>query len=110
MYVKKIRRKCGVKGCKNIESYAISKNREMGNSIIACKECLMEALAVIEEQNKPVEAPAVEDVKPVSTSLTEASKLYDTELIKDATETLVEELEESATEDKPKATRQRKVK
>ena len=69
MYVKKIKRKCGVRGCKNTESYAISKSREMGNSIIACKECLMEALAVIEEQNKPIEepitfkeAPAVDEV------------------------------------------------
>ena len=65
MYVKKIKRKCGVKGCKNTESYAISKTREMGNSIIACKECLLEALAQIEEQNKPisfVEAPAVDEV------------------------------------------------
>lgn len=103
MYVKKLKRKCGVRGCKNTDTYAISKSREMGNSIIACKECLIEALATIEEQNKPIE-----EAKPVSASLTEASKLYDTELIKDATETLVEELEESATNDKPKATRQRK--
>ena len=97
MYVKKLKRKCGVKGCKNTESYAISKSREMGNSIIACKECLVEALATIEEQNKPIK-----EVKPVSTSLTEASKLFDTELIKDATETLVEELE---AEGKPKRQR-----
>lgn len=65
MYVKKIKRKCGVRGCKNTESYAISKTREMGNSIIACKECLLEALAQIEEQNKPIsfaEAPAVDEV------------------------------------------------
>jgi hypothetical protein len=102
MYVKKIKRKCDVRGCKCTETYSISKSREMGNSIIACKECLMDALAQIEEQYKPIE-----EAKPVSASLTEASKLYDTELIKDATETLVEELEESATEGKPKATRQR---
>lgn len=64
MYVKKIKRKCGVRGCKNTVSYAISKTREMGNSIIACKECLMEALNTIEEQNKPVtfeEAPSIEE-------------------------------------------------
>lgn len=70
MYVKKIKRKCGVRGCKNTESYAISKSREMGNSIIACKECLEEALKTIEEKYMPIapiepteaitEAPAVE--------------------------------------------------
>ena len=65
MYVKKIKRKCGVRGCKNTESYAISKSREMGNSIIACKECLMETLNTIEEQNKPItfkETPVVDEV------------------------------------------------
>ena len=53
MYVKKIKRKCGVRGCKNTETYAISKSREMGNSIIACKECLEEALDKIKEQYEP---------------------------------------------------------
>ena len=87
MYVKKIRRKCGVRGCKNIESYAISKGREMGNSIIACKECIMEALAVIEEQNKPVtieEDPVIEN-NPIKETPTEA-----------------------VSEEKPKTARQRK--
>ena len=74
MYVKKIKRKCGVRGCKNTETYAISKSREMGNSIIACKECMLEALAEIEVKYAPVveetsteavtetEAPAVDEV------------------------------------------------
>lgn len=62
MYVKKIKRKCGVRGCKNIESYAISKTREMGNSIIVCKDCLMDALNTIEAQYKPIaEDPIAED-------------------------------------------------
>lgn len=69
MYVKKIKRKCGVRGCKNTETYAISKSREMGNSIIACKDCLMDALATIEAQYKPitfVEALAVEEAEAVT--------------------------------------------
>ena len=64
MYVKKIKRKCNVRGCKNTETYAISKSREMGNSIIACKDCLMDALAEIELKYAPVEAP-VEVEQPV---------------------------------------------
>lgn len=94
MYVKKIKRKCGVRGCKNTVSYAISKSREMGNSIIACKECLLEALAKIEEMNKPIvenfpEAPAVEETP------TEVDKAVDEAVDKAPTE-------------KPKTTRQRK--
>lgn len=73
MYVKKIKRKCGVRGCKNTESYAISKSREMGNSIIACKECLEEALAIIEEQNKPAKEnfPEVPALEPIEETVTE---------------------------------------
>lgn len=65
MYIKKIKRKCNVRGCKNTETYAISKSREMGNSIIACKECMLEALAEIELKYAPAEvveeAPAVDE-------------------------------------------------
>ena len=92
MYVKKIKRKCGVRGCKNTESYAISKSREMGNSIIACKECLLEALAVIEEQNKPIEEPITFKEAPA------------------VDEVIDEAVSEEAPneEEKPKTTRQRK--
>lgn len=58
MYVKKIRRRCGNRGCRSTSNvYAISKTREMGNSIIVCEDCLREALKTIEEANKPVVAP-----------------------------------------------------
>ena len=64
MYVRKIRRKCGNRGCRNTSNvYAISKAREMGNSIIVCEDCLREALKTIEEANKPIVEPteAVEE-------------------------------------------------
>ena len=98
MYVKKIKRKCGVRGCKNTVTYAISKTREMGNSIIACKECLMEALAQIEEQNKPiVEEGAVEVIEDT------------TEPIIVSEEPKIEPIKaEEKAETKPKQTRQRK--
>ena len=60
MYVKKIRRRCGNRGCRNTSNvYAISKTREMGNSIIVCEDCLREALKTIEEANKPIIEPTV---------------------------------------------------
>ena len=44
MFVKKFKRKCDVRGCKNTaDVYLISKRREMGNTIAICKECLKEA-------------------------------------------------------------------
>ena len=54
MYVKKIKRICGVRGCKNTEVFAISKTKEMGNSVIICKDCLKDALASIENYVEPV--------------------------------------------------------
>lgn len=55
MNVRKLKRKCGVRGCKNTESYAISLTREAGNSIIACKDCLESALKAIKEKYEPKE-------------------------------------------------------
>jgi hypothetical protein len=98
MYVKKIKRKCGVRGCKNTESYAISKTREMGNSIIACKECLMDALATIEEQYK-----SIEEFKE-ATPIDEAPAVVEEPI--EAVEEPIEE--EKAETPKPKQTRQRK--
>lgn len=56
MYAKRVKRKCGVRGCKCLDSFAISRTREGGNSIIACKDCLVEALKAVEEAQK---APVV---------------------------------------------------
>lgn len=54
MYIKKIKRKCGVRGCKNIDNvYIISKSREMSYSLILCKDCMKEALAMTDEYVEP---------------------------------------------------------
>ena len=93
-YVKKTKRKCGTRGCKNIETFSISKSREAGNSIIVCKECLVEALNTIEEQYKPIEFAKAEPVK-VAEQTEEQHEEAVTEI-------------EPVTEEKPKQTRQRK--
>lgn len=54
MYVRKVKRKCGVRGCKSFEAFAISKTREPGNSIIICRECLKDANKSVTEM-KPNE-------------------------------------------------------
>ena len=49
MFVKRFKRKCDVRGCKNTTNvYLISKRREMGNTIAICKECLKEAQTSID--------------------------------------------------------------
>ena len=53
MNVKKIKRKCGVRGCKNTESFIISKTREMGGSVIMCRKCLAEASKAAEGYAEP---------------------------------------------------------
>lgn len=56
MYVKNLKRKCGVRGCKNTDTYAVSHTRESGNSIIICKECAEKIVEAIEkyERERPV--------------------------------------------------------
>lgn len=49
MYVKRLKRKCGVRGCKCTDTYAISMTREVGNSVIICKSCLGKALGTIDD-------------------------------------------------------------
>lgn len=53
MYIKRIKRKCCVRGCKNTETFAISKSKEMGNSIIVCEKCLKQAIEAIESLPSP---------------------------------------------------------
>lgn len=57
MRFKKIKRQCGVRGCHNIVSYALSRNRELGNSVIICRECLEEALKEIAKSETQKENP-----------------------------------------------------
>ena len=64
MFVKKFRRKCSVKGCKNVDNvYIISKRRDMGNSIAMCTDCLKEAQASVDGYVEEVKA--VREQKPL---------------------------------------------
>jgi hypothetical protein len=49
MYVKKLKRKCSVRGCKCTDTFAISLTREVGNTVIICKSCLGKALGAIDD-------------------------------------------------------------
>ena len=53
MYIKKIKRRCDVKGCKNTDTFCISRSSEIGNSVIICKNCLTEALNAVENYTEP---------------------------------------------------------
>jgi hypothetical protein len=49
MFIKRFKRKCDVRGCKNTANvFLISKRREMGNTIAVCTDCLKEAQASID--------------------------------------------------------------
>ena len=65
MFIKKFKRKCDVRGCKNTANvFLISKRREMGNTIAICTECLKEAQLSIDgyvEEKKVVK----KEVKPL---------------------------------------------
>jgi hypothetical protein len=49
MYAKRLKRKCMVRGCKNVDTYSISHTREGGNSVIICLDCLSKALTVVND-------------------------------------------------------------
>ncbi len=57
MFVKKFRKKCGVRGCKNISDvFIISRRREMGNTVAMCRECMADALKATENYVEEVKA------------------------------------------------------
>lgn len=63
MYMKKIKRKCSIKGCKNNDSFMFSKSAEMGSSIIICKDCLEQAYNLAKDYKEP-EKPTVNAAPP----------------------------------------------
>ena len=58
MFVKRFKRKCDVRGCKNTANvFLVSKRREMGNTIAICTDCLKEVQTSIDnyvEEKKTV--------------------------------------------------------
>ena len=62
MYIRKVHRKCGVRGCRNTDAFAISRAREIGNTVIICRDCLKDALSEIDALNAPKA-----EVKPAET-------------------------------------------
>lgn len=63
MYVRQVKRKCNVRGCKNTECFAISQTREVGNTVIICKSCLSSALESLDEINPKTKSniPVIEN-------------------------------------------------
>lgn len=63
MYVRQVKRKCNVRGCKNTECFAISQTREVGNTVIVCKSCLSSALESLSEINPKTKSniPVIEN-------------------------------------------------
>lgn len=61
MNVKRVKRKCGVRGCRNTDSFSICRTNEAGNSIIICRSCLSDALSAVDgyktRKKPPTAAP-----------------------------------------------------
>ena len=52
MYLRKVKRKCSIRGCKNTDCFSVSKSRESGNSVIICASCAKEIDLALEEVKK----------------------------------------------------------
>lgn len=62
MFVRQVKRRCSVRGCKCTDSFAISRNREVGGTVIICKGCLGAALGAIDDIDPKTKSniPAIE--------------------------------------------------
>ncbi len=52
MYIRQVKKKCGVRGCANIETFAIAKTKSEIGNIYICAACLAEALSGVDEARK----------------------------------------------------------
>jgi len=65
MHVKKVKKKCMVKGCKCTDCFSLTTGREFGNTVIICLDCLKAAAAEAEHykpgtvREKPKTPPAL---------------------------------------------------
>ena len=55
--IKKIRRKCMVRNCRNFDSYSVSCTGELGQSIHICEECARDIVRAIDEKYPKVITP-----------------------------------------------------
>lgn len=89
MVIKKFKRKCDVRGCKNTANvYILSKYKDIGNSIAICKDCLKEAQAMIDAKEN-VTLSSVADVKPEPVEVIEEKPTEDNDIV--AEDTVAEE-------------------
>ena len=95
MKIRKVRRKCSVRGCRCTESYALSLSNEFGNSIIACKKCILEAAEAVKNYK--------EDLKPVKRVRREPPALFFNAKAMGAKENALPESEPLVIEDKETA-------
>lgn len=94
MYVKKFKKKCGVRGCKNISDvFIISRRREMGNTVAMCRQCMVDALKATDgyvEEAKAKKAPSQlfphPELAPTTLSSVADEESQPTEVIEEATE------------------------
>ena len=52
MNVRKLKKRCDVRGCKSLDTFCIARSAELGGVVI-CEDCLREALAAIENYVEP---------------------------------------------------------
>lgn len=53
MYIKRIRRKCGVRGCRSLDTYNIALTPDGGQTVIMCRSCIDAAVKAVSECTQP---------------------------------------------------------
>lgn len=113
MHIRRLKRKCSVRGCKCTDTVSISHTREPGNTVIICASCLKTAAAEVDnpmsapiQRVSPAEAPplffnsTIRATEPVA-ELAKTDDLADAvadDLADDLADTSAEAVEELATE------------
>ena len=87
--LKKIRRVCGVKGCRERDSYNVSASNEFGASVVMCADCITGAYEALQEIKRS-EAALAEEATELELKITEAEpEITEAEPVEETTEASV---------------------
>lgn len=92
MRIKKLHRLCSVRGCSNKVTYAISRSREIGSSVILCADCMRDALSVINKKTVNNEENTVDNTETKAEIITDTAEIT-TDKMPEVTTTDTEEKE-----------------
>ena len=74
MKIRKMKRICGIKGCRNKDTYVVAKNYGLGGGLIICRDCAEAIVKAIDELENGQMTAATEEAATEEAATEEATE------------------------------------